>query len=86
MIVMTSRDFNQRVSQAQKAAQVAPVIITNRGEPAYVLMSYAEYEKTLNAKPLRSGLEALTPIDVADVDLDLQPRSRAQRLPVDLED
>ena len=45
MTVMTSREFNQHVSQAQKAAQSDPVIITNRGEPAYVLMTYAEYEK-----------------------------------------
>ena len=48
MTVMTSREFNQHVSQAQKAAQSDPVIITNRGEPAYVLMTYAEYEKNVH--------------------------------------
>ena len=60
MTVMTSREFNQHVSQAQKAAQSDPVIITNRGEPAYVLMTYTEYEKTLQSKSVRSGLDALS--------------------------
>ena len=86
MAVMTSREFNQHVSQAQKAAQSDPVIITNRGEPAYVLMTYTEYEKTLQSKSVRSGLDALMPLDAADIELELQPRSRAQRRPVDFED
>ena len=86
MTVMTSREFNQHVSQAQKAAQSDPVIITNRGEPAYVLMTYTEYEKTLQSKSVRSGLDALMPLDATDIELELQPRSRAQRRPVDFED
>ena len=86
MTVMTSREFNQHVSQAQKAAQSDPVIITNRGEPAYVLMTYTEYEKTLQSKSVRSGLDALMPLDAAESELELQPRSRAQRRPVDFED
>ncbi|QIM62071.1 prevent-host-death protein [Pasteurellaceae bacterium Orientalotternb1] len=88
MTIISSREFNQHLSQAQKAAQLAPVIITNRGEPAYVLMSYAEYEKQLQSKPFLSALEALTPSDpaLADIEFELQPRSRGQRRPVDLED
>lgn len=86
MPIMTSREFNQRSSQAQKYALEEPVIITNRGTPAFVLMSYAEYEKVQQAKPFRSALEALLPIDNDDVELELQPRSRAQRRPVDLDD
>jgi prevent-host-death family protein/antitoxin of toxin-antitoxin stability system len=49
-------------------------------------MTYAEYEKTLQSKSVRSGLDALTPLDAADIELELQPRSRAQRRPVDFED
>ncbi|AUI66581.1 MULTISPECIES: type II toxin-antitoxin system prevent-host-death family antitoxin [Glaesserella] len=86
MPIMTSREFNQHSSQAQKAAMVEPVIITNRGTPAFVLMTYREYEKVQQAKPFRSALEALLPIDDDDVELELQPRSRGQRRPVDLED
>ena len=86
MTVMTNQEFKQNVSQAQKAAQTEPVIITDRGEPAYVLMTYTEYEKTLQSKSVRSGLDALMPLDAADIELELQPRSRAQRRPVDFED
>ena len=86
MIVMCSRDFSQRVSEAMEAARVAPVIITDQGKPAYVLMSYAEYENTQSVMRQRSGLQALMPNDAADVELDLQSRSRVQRRSVDLED
>jgi prevent-host-death family protein len=86
MTVMTNQEFKQNVSQAQKTAQTEPVIITNRGEPAYVLMTYTEYEKTLQSKSVRSGLDALMSLDAADIELELQPRSRAQRRPVDFED
>lgn len=74
MTIMTSREFNQRSSHAQKQALIEPVIITNRGTPAFVLMTYAEYEKSLQTKPQRSALEALLPIDDEDVELELQPR------------
>ena len=49
MTVMTNQEFKQNVSQAQKTVQTEPVIITDRGEPAYVLMTYTEYEKTLQS-------------------------------------
>lgn len=87
MTIMTSREFNQHLSQAQKAAQIAPVIITNRGEPAYVLMTYAHYQQQEQSKPFRSALEALTPSDpdLADIEFELQPRSRGQRRPVEFD-
>ncbi|MDY6049956.1 MAG: type II toxin-antitoxin system prevent-host-death family antitoxin [Corynebacterium sp.] len=40
---LASRDFNQNVSAAQRAAEKEPVIITRRGEPAFVLMSIDHY-------------------------------------------
>jgi prevent-host-death family protein len=42
---MTSRDFNQDVSRAKKAAGKGPVFITDRGRPAHVLLSIEEYRK-----------------------------------------
>ena len=48
MTVMTSREFNQNLAQAQKQAQQSPVIITKRGEPTYVLMTYEEYSRSQN--------------------------------------
>lgn len=84
MTVMTSREFNQHLGQAQRAALTAPVIITNRGKPAFVLMSYAEYEQKIEPV-FKSALEALTPSDpdVGDIEFELQPRSRGQRRPVE---
>lgn len=85
-MIMTSREFNQHVSQAQKAAKIAPVIITNRGEPAFVLMSYVDYEQSVQPKPFVSIADALAPKDGLDIELELQPRSRGQRRPVDFSD
>ena len=48
MTVMTSREFNQNLAKAQKQAQHSPVIITKRGEPTYVLMTYEEYSRIQN--------------------------------------
>ena len=82
-MIMTSREFNQNTSLAQKYAQTAPVIITNRGKPAYVLVKYEEFQ---SAKPTKSALQALLDLthpDVGDIDLPLKPRSRAQREPVE---
>lgn len=43
--VLTSREFNQRASEAKKAADKAPVFITARGRPAHVLLSIEEYRR-----------------------------------------
>lgn len=42
---LSSRQFNQDTSGAKKAAQNGPVFITDRGRPAYVLLTIEEYQK-----------------------------------------
>ena len=42
---MSAREFNQELSRAKREAIENPVIITDRGAPSHVLMSYAEYKK-----------------------------------------
>lgn len=83
-MMMTSREFNQNTSLAQRYAQTAPVIITNRGKPAYVLVKYEDYQP-YHTKAQRTIADALADIspDCADIELPLQPRSRGQRPPVD---
>jgi len=49
---LTSREFNQDASKAKNAAASGPVIITDRGRPAHVLLTFAEY-KRLTRKRLR---------------------------------
>lgn len=41
----SSREFNQDVSKAKRAAVHAPIIITDRGKASYVLLSIEEYRK-----------------------------------------
>ncbi|PWQ92107.1 type II toxin-antitoxin system Phd/YefM family antitoxin [Leucothrix pacifica] len=44
---LTSREFNQDASGAKKAANKGPVIITDRGKPAHVLLSIDEYQRLI---------------------------------------
>ena len=37
---ISSRDFNQDVSKAKRAAEAGPVVITDRGRPAFVLLRH----------------------------------------------
>jgi PHD/YefM family antitoxin component YafN of YafNO toxin-antitoxin module len=42
---LTGRAFNRDTSKAKKAALDGPVFITDRGRPAHVLMTMAEYQR-----------------------------------------
>ncbi|WP_232300465.1 type II toxin-antitoxin system Phd/YefM family antitoxin [Desulfonatronovibrio magnus] len=44
---MTSREFNQYAGQAKKAAELEPVIITDREKPCHVLISIEEYHSLI---------------------------------------
>ena len=48
---LTSREFNQAVSEAKKAASSGPVFITDRGRPAHVLMSMELYQRLTGSQP-----------------------------------
>lgn len=43
--ILSSRRFNQDTSGAKKAADQGPVFITDRGRPAYVLLSIEAYQR-----------------------------------------
>ena len=45
MTTISSRAFNQDVSGAKRAADQGPVVITDRGVPAYVLLTHDAYGK-----------------------------------------
>lgn len=77
---MTSREFNQQTSSAKQAADKGPVIITDRGKPAYVLLSHREYERLIGkSKQTVSALAALAMPETADVDLmDFIPPRRVE--------
>jgi prevent-host-death family protein len=45
---MTAREFNRDVSAAKRAADSGPVVITDRGKAAYVLLSIKAYRELQN--------------------------------------
>ena len=72
---LSSRQFNQDASKAKRAALAGPVIITDRGRPAHVLLSFEQYQALthtptkiadLLAMPWPDGM-ALEPVRLADV-------------------
>lgn len=65
---MSSREFNRDAGGAKKAAEKGPVIITDRGRPAHVLLSFEDYQKLLGAGP--SLLEALAMPGGEDIEFD----------------
>jgi len=42
---VSSREFNQDVSRIKRATADGPVFITDRGQPAHVLLSIDDYQK-----------------------------------------
>ena len=84
---MTSREFNQDLGRAKRKSLLEPVIITDRGAPKHVLMSYEEYQ-LMSAKKPQSAYDWLCSLehaDVADIDLDIPARSVVQRPDVALD-
>lgn len=61
---LTSRQFNQDTSRAKKAARRGPVVITDRGRPAHVLLTIEDYRRLTGGGT--SLAEALAQPDVAD--------------------
>jgi prevent-host-death family protein len=72
---MSSREFNQDISRAKKAANEGPVFITDRGEPAHVLLSIDAY-RHLTGKEMTLA-EALAQPGGPESDFEVEmPRSR----------
>ena len=78
---ISSRTFNRDISKAKKAAKRGPVIITDRGQPAHVLMSIEQYQKITGTK--KNILDLLSMPGVEDIDFD-PPRMQNITKPVDL--
>lgn len=68
---LSSRQFNQDASKAKKAAMTGPVIITDRGRPAHVLLTFDEYKKITGAHTKIADLLAMPGIE--DIELVIPP-------------
>ena len=65
---LSSREFNQDVGRAKRAAKNGPVFITDRGRPAHVLMKIEEYLKLTGAQSNISDMLAMPDADKIEFD------------------
>ena len=65
---LSSRDFNQDIGRAKRAAEAGPVVITDRGRPAFVLLRHDAYQRLAGERP---GIrELLAQPGAEDIDFD----------------
>lgn len=67
---LSSRELNQDVTRAKKAAKGGPVFITDRGKTAHVLLSIEEYQKLTREN--RNIADSLAMPGIADVEFEPQ--------------
>lgn len=82
----TAREFNQDIAKAKREAKTAPVIITDRGKPSHVLLSYEDYT-TLNPtkeKLHKSIVDMLAMPESADFDFEF-PKMNFKSKPVEFD-
>ncbi|MDB5759848.1 MAG: prevent-host-death protein [Burkholderia sp.] len=77
---LSSREFNQGASEAKRAANNGPVIITDRGRPAHVLLSFEDYQRLTGQR--RNIADALAMPDIADIEFE-PPRTTIDIQPAD---
>jgi prevent-host-death family protein len=78
---ISSREFNQDASGAKRATSKGPVVITDRGRPAHVLLTIEAYEKL--TRKTASIIELLAMPGVADIEFEPPRLGRIVR-PADL--
>ena len=66
---LSSRQFNQDASKAKKAAKTGPVFITDRGRPAHVLLTFAEYKKITRKHTKIADLLAMPGIEDTELEI-----------------
>ncbi|MBN9426092.1 MAG: type II toxin-antitoxin system Phd/YefM family antitoxin [Burkholderiales bacterium] len=67
---LSSRELNQDVTRAKKAAKNGPVFITDLGKPAYILLSFEDYQRL--TKQRRNIADALAMPGIADIEFEPQ--------------
>lgn len=78
---LSSREFNQATSEAKKAAANGPVIITDRGRPSHVLMTFQNY---LNLTEQNRNIINELAMQEDEADIDFEPtRSNINIRPAD---
>ncbi len=65
---LSSREFNHDAGKAKKAARNGPVIITERGRPAHVLLTIEEYQRLTGKQA--SMVELLAMPDAGEIEFE----------------
>lgn len=78
---LSSRELEQDVTLANKAAKNGPVFITDRGKPAHVLLSFEDYQRLTRQR--RNIADALAMPGVAGIEFE-PPRVTIGVRPADL--
>jgi prevent-host-death family protein len=68
MKVVSSREFNQDVSQAKRFARSEPVFVTDRGRPTHVLLGIEAYRRLTGQVETMVDLLAMPGLAEADLD------------------
>lgn len=80
---LSSREVNQDLGRAKRASESGPVIITDRGRPAHVLLTYNEYQRLAGRYRQVNIFDELgLPPGVEDIEVEFA-RSREIARPVD---
>ncbi len=75
----SSREFNQDAARAKRAAKDGPVFITDRGRPAHVLLSIADYRRLSGRSEKIADL--LSSPETADIEFEPPPRRELAQPP-----
>jgi len=75
MPTISARDFNRDVSAAKRAADLGPVVITDRGRAAYVLLSAAAYDELTDKRSIVDWLRADDGVEFEPARLSGLPRA-----------
>lgn len=77
MTTMSAREFNRDVSAAKREAGDGPVLITDRGEPAFVLLSIDDYRRLSE-----SGSDLVDRLSMDDdIEIEFEPATVGLRVP-----
>lgn len=76
---LSSRELNQDIGQAKRAARLGPVFITDRGKPSHVLLSIDDYRRLAGQR--RSLVDALSMPGLADIDFEPASADISIRVP-----
>lgn len=78
---ISSRELNQDVSKAKRAALSGPVFITDRGHTAHVLLSIEEYNRITHQK--KSIVELLAMKEAAEIEFEVPKLNQDLYRPAD---